>query len=68
MLVILGLEIGGVNGLLGSDANATDNALVSTKSKLIFIVLTLNLYTKPVVPVMLIVKLFRLGLRLSIVT
>lgn len=68
MLVILGLEIGGVNGLLGSDANATDNAFVSTKSKLIFIVLTLNLYTKPVVPVMLIVKLFRLGLRLSIVT
>jgi len=43
MLVISGCETGGVNGLLGSDANATDSAFVSRKSELILVTLTLNL-------------------------
>jgi hypothetical protein len=68
MLVISGCETGGVNGLLGSAANATDNAFVSRKSELILVTLTLNLYTLPYVPVMLIVKLYRFGLELSILT
>lgn len=52
---------------VGSDANATVITFVSTKSKLIFVVQTLNENTKPV-QVIIILKLFKFRLRLFIVT